>query len=78
MPGKCETIFVVLGPEGGFSKAEIERAISLGYQSVSLGPRIMKAETATISVCTLMQYLFGDMGGNEATLRKKVLTISPL
>lgn len=64
VPDKCERIFAVIGPEGGFSETEIEKAVSLGYQSVSLGPRIMKAETAALSVCTLMQYLFGDMGGN--------------
>ncbi len=63
LPDKCEKIFAVLGPEGGFSEAEIKNAESLGYKSVSLGPRVLKAETATISVCTLMQYLFGDMGG---------------
>ena len=63
VPANCEKIFTVLGPEGGFSEAEIEKAASLGFQSVSLGPRVLKAETATISVCTLMQYLFGDMGG---------------
>ena len=63
VPDKCEKICVILGPEGGFSESEIEKAVSLGFQSVSLGPRVLKAETATISVCTLMQYLFGDMGG---------------
>jgi len=64
VPDTCERIFAVIGPEGGFSETEIEKGVSLGYQSVSLGPRIMKAETAALSVCTLMQYLFGDMGGN--------------
>ena len=64
VPDKCEKIFAIIGPEGGFSAAEIEKAASLGYQSVSLGSRILKAETAALSVCTLMQYLFGDMGGN--------------
>ena len=62
-PAECDGIVAVLGPEGGFSEAEIKKAVSLGYKSVSLGPRVMKAETATISVCTLMQYLFGDMDG---------------
>jgi len=64
VPDKCEKIFAIIGPEGGFSAAEIEKAASLGYQSISLGSRILKAETAALSVCTLMQYLFGDMGGN--------------
>jgi 16S rRNA (uracil1498-N3)-methyltransferase len=64
VPDICERIFAVIGPEGGFSETEIEKGVSLGYQSVSLGPRVLKAETAALSVCTLMQYLFGDMGGN--------------
>ncbi len=63
-PGRRHRVFTVIGSEGGFSEAEIEKAVSLGYQSVSLGPRVLKADTAALSVCTLMQYLFGDMGGN--------------
>ena len=64
VPKPCKRIFAVLGPEGGFSEAEIETAKSMGYQSVSLGPRILKAETATVTVCALVQYHFGDLGGN--------------
>jgi len=64
VPDSCERVFVILGPEGGFSGDEIKKAVSLGYQSVSLGRRVLKAETATLSVCTLMQYIYGDMGGN--------------
>ena len=63
LPEPCEKIFAVIGPEGGFSAAEIQKAVSFGFQSVSLGPRVLKAETAALAVCTLMQYLFGDMGG---------------
>jgi len=62
VPDKCKRVFAIIGPEGGFSEEEIKKAVSLGYQSVSLGSRILKAETAALSVCTLMQYLFGDMG----------------
>ena len=64
VPDKCGRIFAIIGPEGGFSETEIEKAVSFGYQSVSLGSRVLKAETAALSVCTLMQYLFGDMGGS--------------
>jgi 16S rRNA (uracil1498-N3)-methyltransferase len=64
VPDSCERVFVIIGPEGGFSEVEIKKAVSLGYQSVSLGQRILKAETAALSVCTLMQYIYGDMGGN--------------
>jgi len=54
-------IFVLLGPEGGFSNKEIELAKSNGFIIASLGPRILRAETASISACTLIQHLFGDM-----------------
>lgn len=62
-----KTIFAMLGPEGGFTTLEIETAKSRGFISASLGPRILKAETATISACALLQYLFGDMGKKSLT-----------
>lgn len=55
-------IFIILGPEGGLTAEEISLARQAGFQSVSLGPRILRAETATIAACTLVQYLFGDLG----------------
>jgi 16S rRNA (uracil1498-N3)-methyltransferase len=55
-------IMIMLGPEGGFSQKEVEMAKNNGFISASMGPRILKAETASISACTLVQYLFGDMG----------------
>lgn len=57
-----EKIFILLGPEGGFTLKEVENAKASGFITVSLGPRILRAETATIAACTLLQYLFGDMG----------------
>jgi len=62
-----ESIFVLLGPEGGFTSQEVENAKASGFITAALGPRILRAETATIAACTLLQYLFGDMG-------KKILT----
>ncbi len=55
-------VFIVLGPEGGFTAGEIDLARQAGFQSVSLGPRILRAETATIAAGTLVQYRFGDLG----------------
>ena len=55
-------ILLILGPEGGFSKAEIKKAETDGCLVAGLGPRILRAETATIAACALIQYLFGDMG----------------
>jgi 16S rRNA (uracil1498-N3)-methyltransferase len=54
--------FIVLGPEGGFSDEEVGKAESAGFITASLGPRILRAETATLAACTLVQFLFGDMG----------------
>lgn len=58
---KIKEIFALFGPEGGFTDQEIERARSRGFVTASLGPRILKAETATVSGAVLLQHLFGDM-----------------
>lgn len=55
-------ILAVLGSEGGFSEKEIEDARACGFVTASLGPRILRAETAAVAACTILQYLFGDMG----------------
>ncbi len=55
-------ILLILGPEGGFTDKEIENARAAGCRVAGLGPRIMRAETATIAACALAQFLFGDMG----------------
>jgi 16S rRNA (uracil1498-N3)-methyltransferase len=57
-----EGIFAILGPEGGFSAAEVEAAVAEGFRTVGLGPRILRAETATITAVALLQFLFGDLG----------------
>ncbi|RLC30394.1 MAG: 16S rRNA (uracil(1498)-N(3))-methyltransferase [Deltaproteobacteria bacterium] len=58
----CRKIFVLLGPEGGFTPGEIESARSSGFIAASLGPRILRAETAVLSAAVIMQFIFGDMG----------------
>ncbi len=56
---------VVIGPEGGFSLDEAEYAKKLGIPSVSLGNRILRAETAAISAMSIIQYEKGDLGGRN-------------
>jgi 16S rRNA (uracil1498-N3)-methyltransferase len=52
---------VLIGPEGGFSAAEQARLRSLPFvQRVSLGPRILRAETAAVAALTLWQSALGD------------------
>jgi len=55
-------IHLLIGPEGGFTKGEVALAQEKGYQVVSLGRRILRAETAALSAVALVQFLLGDMG----------------
>jgi 16S rRNA (uracil1498-N3)-methyltransferase len=50
-----------VGPEGGFTEAEVERARSYGIIPVSLGPRILRAETASMVGSTLLLAYTGDL-----------------
>ncbi len=52
---------LLIGPEGGFTDLEIEAAESRGFKAYSLGPRILRAETAALCATTLVQHLLGDM-----------------
>ncbi len=54
------SIFVFIGPEGGFTKEEITLAEEKGLLVTSLGKRILRAETAAISAVTLVQFLLED------------------
>lgn len=56
-----KSITLLIGPEGGFSKSEIQAAEKKGFSAWSLGPRILRAETAAISSCAIVQHLLGDM-----------------
>jgi 16S rRNA (uracil1498-N3)-methyltransferase len=59
---RINKVMVMMGPEGGFDDQEIARARQAGFVTLGLGPRILRAETATLAACTLIQFLFGDMG----------------
>ncbi|MDP3049258.1 MAG: 16S rRNA (uracil(1498)-N(3))-methyltransferase [Thermodesulfovibrionales bacterium] len=55
------SLYLLIGPEGGFSKEEVSLAVSKGLITVSLGKRILRAETAAISAVALIQFLLGDI-----------------
>lgn len=55
-------VFVMIGPEGGFEEAEVHAARDKGFLCLGLGPRILRAETATLTACAILQYIFGDLG----------------
>jgi 16S rRNA (uracil1498-N3)-methyltransferase len=53
---------VLIGPEGGLARAEVETARAGGFTVVSLGPRILRTETAGPAVTAILQSRFGDLG----------------
>jgi len=55
-------IFILVGPEGGFTTEEEQAAFNSGFSPVTLGPRILRAETAAIFAVGLTQFCFGDLG----------------
>jgi 16S rRNA (uracil1498-N3)-methyltransferase len=52
---------ILLGPEGGLNPAEIELAKSTGFVPTTLGPRVLRTETAAISALAIAQSFIGDM-----------------
>ena len=52
---------LMIGPEGGFSDAEVEQAQENGCEPISLGPRILRTETAVVSAVSNAQHLWGDL-----------------
>jgi 16S rRNA (uracil1498-N3)-methyltransferase len=51
-----EKVIVLIGPEGGFSQAEADLAEKKGFHLVSLGPNILRTETAAVAVLSMVLY----------------------
>lgn len=58
-PGK---VYVMVGPEGGFTEEEVVLAKDKGFVPVKLGQRILRTETAAITLVGILQYELGDLG----------------
>ena len=56
-------VTLLVGPEGGFAPDEVAAARSAGCLPITLGPRILRAETAAIAAVALCQHLWGDLRG---------------
>ena len=56
---------LVVGPEGGFAPEEVEAALRAGARLATLGPRVLRFETAAIAAVALLQHLAGDLGGRD-------------
>lgn len=56
-------VLIIIGPEGGFSSAEIDKVKQYGGIPISLGPRILRTETAGFVTLTAVLYQSGELGG---------------
>lgn len=57
---KAQSFNILIGPEGGFSQNETTLAAKAGYNSIALGSRILRTETAPIAISAILQTLWGD------------------
>ncbi|MEH6825531.1 MAG: 16S rRNA (uracil(1498)-N(3))-methyltransferase [Motiliproteus sp.] len=55
------SVGLLIGPEGGLSDHEIDQARSAGFESLQLGPRVLRTETAPVAALSVLQYLWGDL-----------------
>jgi 16S rRNA (uracil1498-N3)-methyltransferase len=69
-PRNVRRVLALVGPEGGFTDEEVTLAVGSGFCSISLGPRILKADTAAIVAGAILQYALGDLGGLQKSLDK--------
>ena len=58
-------IGIFVGPEGGITEEEIESVQNIGSHVVSLGPRILRTETASVVASSIVLYELSDIGGDE-------------
>jgi 16S rRNA (uracil1498-N3)-methyltransferase len=56
------TFIGIVGPEGGFAHEEIEAARNAGFLPISLGRRVLRSETAAVTIVAIVQYEWGDLG----------------
>jgi 16S rRNA (uracil1498-N3)-methyltransferase len=58
--GKPKSICLLVGPEGGFSEMEFKLATQHGFTPLTLGPRVLRTETAPLVALSVVQMLWGD------------------
>ena len=62
LPRPRAALAILVGPEGGLGPREVAAAQERGFRAVSLGPRILRAETAALAALSAAQVLWGDLG----------------
>lgn len=59
---KASQIALLIGPEGGLSDTEVQQSVAGGFNGISLGPRILRTETASAAALAMVQAGWGDIG----------------
>jgi len=59
--GETARVTLLVGPEAGFSSAEVAAAVEAGYRPVSLGRRVLRSETAAPVACALVMAFLGEL-----------------
>ena len=59
-PG-AHAVGILIGPEGGITREEAQAAVEAGAKPVTLGPRILRAETAAVAAMAIAMHLWGDL-----------------
>lgn len=57
-----QTVVMLIGPEGGWDQEELREAADAGFQAVTIGTRILRAETAAIAAISIVQSRLGELG----------------
>lgn len=57
-----KTIAIAVGPEGGFSPDDLAILDTQAFQRITIGPRVLRTETAGIAAISVLQALYGDLG----------------
>lgn len=57
----CRRLSIVVGPEGGFEKEEVDRLLQNGARAVTLGKRILRCETAPLAALSVIMHLTGNL-----------------
>jgi 16S rRNA (uracil1498-N3)-methyltransferase len=60
--GPSGPVVALVGPEGGWTEQEVGHARAHGFVTVSLGPRILRTETAAVTLVSLIRYVQGELG----------------
>jgi 16S rRNA (uracil1498-N3)-methyltransferase len=62
---EAKSILMIIGPEGGFSESEVQDAVNKGAIPITLGNRILRTETAAISLLTCIMFVHNELGGDR-------------